>query len=460
MLRSNIGGWAGSTEQAIEAVFQDCQYIEAANSRGTLRLSVHRGKLRFRLIQNDGTVLHTSHISDRKKIASQLIDFSQTTQRDFPRHFKFGDYGKVQFDFEAELAQQDAERIRQKAQQDAERLRQEALRRKRARIQALVRLAAVAALILGLAACGFGALFKKFEIYPPTAQAEIIALPNPADLAELLHSSKFSLRFSNLVSSVEQRITASGLKEDEVLDKQKQFISARDAQISDLGSLGVREFVERFWAVAPERFVELTNVLYSLELRKEIVSAYSPPARNSDRVPRTFLSAKEIAEVGRAFGMRMSESDALSWKYNLPSRSEVEAEQRHNKDVQELKELRLKAQQLESDLRARVQAAFSNACDQKIESLRTNEFAEVKTLRTAASRDIHEFERAFLSDCSDRSWVFPIPFSHAVFASRRSQILIAASADAHTTSHVILPGEEPHRELLFDFLKREFSRGK
>jgi hypothetical protein len=460
MLRSNKGGWAGSTEDAIEAVFQDCQYIEVANSKGTLRLGVHREKLRFRFTQIDGTVLHTSHISDRKKIVSQILDFAQTNSGDFPRHFKFGDYGKIQFDFEAELARQEAERIRQEKEQEAERLKQEALRRKRDRALATVRLAGVAALILVLAACAFGALFKKVDTYQPTDRAEIIALCNLADLAKLLRSSRFSAQFSNLVTSTGQRMAAADEKEAEALAKQKEFTAIRDVQISEMASLGVKDFVEKYWPVAPEKFAELTNALYSVELYERIVSGYSPPARARESVPKTFLSAKEVAEIGNAFGVRMSESDALRWKWNLPSKAEVEAEQRHNKDVQELEQLRPKARQLESDLRARVEAKFSRACDLKIESLRTNELAEAQNLRTSVSREIHQFEHGLLAECRNRSWFVAIPFSQSIFAPRRSQILIVRPQNPQENSYVVLVGTEQNQGSLFDFLKSASAIGK
>ena len=444
MLRSNKGDWSGSIEQAIEAVFQDCQYVQAAHQRGTLQLSVQRGKLRFRFTQSDGAVLHTSHISDRKKIASQLADFLQTTSDAFPRQFKFADYGKVQFDFEAEFQRQEAER-----------LKQEALERKRARVRAALRVAAVAAPIILLATIAFGALFKKVGIHQSAHDAEIIALRSPAELSGLLKSSKFSLEFSNLLISTETRIRAADLKESESLAKQREFIAARDAQISDMSSRSTKELVDKYSTVAPEKFAELTNVLYSVELLEKIFSGYSPPARSSERVPRTFLSAGSVAEIGG-----MSKSDALRWKWNLPSRSDVEAEQRHNEWAKELEQLRPKARQLESDVRAVVRASFSSACDLKTESLRNHEFSEVENLRASVQHDIREFDRTLLAESTNHLWVLPIPFSQAVFAARRSQILIIVSANALTNSQVVFCGAEQHRELLFDFLKQEFSYGR
>ena len=75
MLHSNKGDWVGSIEQAIEAVFQDCQYVAIAGSGGTLQLGVHRARLRIRFIRSDGAVLHTMHVSDRKKNRIAVLRF-------------------------------------------------------------------------------------------------------------------------------------------------------------------------------------------------------------------------------------------------------------------------------------------------------------------------------------------------------------------------------------------------
>jgi hypothetical protein len=455
MLRTNKGNWSGTIEAAIEAIFQDCQYVQATNQSGTLQLSVQAGRPRFRFIQNDGPILHTSGIKNRRKITAQFADFLKANCGTFPQHFKFEDYGTVVFDFEEELQRQEAERVNQEAErqrQETDRTVQEAKRlasqRKRDRMLTLTRTAVVLTIIILLAAVAFVASFRMVSLQPSDRASAITALSSPTELTASVTSSKFSLEFSNLVASAHDRLKAADLKEVQALAKQNESIRLRDAQRLQPYLYSMQELQSKYPSIGSEKFVELSNTLYMAELCEKDLRYLTPPTRPAEKTPRTSLSAGAIAKLAG-----ISRADALRWKYNLSTHANSENDNPYSAKARELDQLRSQARALESNIHEAAYLILSNTCSRQLKLLEEHEFSAVKKLRTSVQEDICEFEHKFMADFQNRLLVFPSPFSNAIFARSHCRILVLVPPNVHAKSEIIFCDAGSDRESLFDFLK-------